>query len=163
MCKVTSQMVVADGAAVGQSLENIAAALQATDPTLATNLANAGKAVVDATANWQEGSPLTDVEDAENAAIAVLNLIPVTSPFAPLVAIAFTALNLLIANGQTQATQTGSVVANAHVLLSTAKAVQSPWQGKADMKHNPFKSIRKNFEDTFNEKAGPLGVKPVTV
>ena len=39
--------------------------LQATDPSLASKLQAAGAAVIAATSNWQSGSPLTIVEDAE--------------------------------------------------------------------------------------------------
>ena len=163
MCKVNAAMIVADGAAVGQALENLAEVMP--DPTVAADLTAAGKAVIAATANWQTGDTLTEIEDAEQAAIAVLNVIPVTSTFAPLVAIAFAALNLLIANAQTQTTQTGNAVADAHTLLTKAKTLNadSPWQGKGKISHNPLHSLRQNFENSWNSAAKPLGVKPVTV
>lgn len=163
MCKITAQTIVADGAAVGTALENLGTAIQAEDPSLATSLESAGEAVVNATQNWKDGDALTEVEDAEQAAIAVLDVIPVTSAFAPLVAIAFAALNLLISNAQTQTTQTGNAVADAHTLLTHAAQRTSPWQGKAKIEHNPFHSVRKNFENTWNKAAAPLGVKLVTV
>lgn len=163
MCKITAQMIVADGAAVGQALENLAASIQPADPTLAAELTKAGQAIIEATKNWTDGSPINIVIDAENAAIAVLNVIPVTSPFAPLVAIAFAALNLLISNAQTQTQQTGNAIADAHTLLAHAAKTQSPWQGKAKIEHNPFHSARKNFENTWNKTATPLGVKSVTL
>src|SRR5277367_1101839 len=105
MCKITESQVVADGAAVGQALNNLAAALEVTDPTVATALKTAGGDIIAATQSWTTGSTLAVITDAENAAIVVLNSIPVTSAFAPLVAIAFAALNLLIANATTQSTQ----------------------------------------------------------
>jgi hypothetical protein len=165
MCKVNASMIVADGAAVGQALENLAEAIQPTDPTTASALTKAGQAVIAATTNWQEGSALTDVEDAEQAAIAVLDAIPVTSPFAPLVGIAFAALNLLIANAQTQTTQTGNAPVDAKALLVKADSLNtgSPWTGKAKIKHHIFNSPRKDFESAWAEAAKPLGVKPVTV
>jgi hypothetical protein len=165
MCKVNSEMIVADGAAVGQALENVAEALQTTDPTVAADLKSAGEAVVAATANWQDGDDLTLIEDAEQAAIAVLDVIPVTSPFAPLIGIAFAALNLLIANAQTQSAQTGNAVADAHTLLTKAKSINadSPWQGKGHIPHDIFRSVRSNFEHAWNKAGAPLGVKPVTV
>lgn len=163
MCKVTASMIVADGAAVGQALNNLSVALQASDPTLAANLASAATAIIAATANWQSGSTLNAVIDAENAAIAVLNVIPVASPYAPLVAIAFAALNILITNAQTQDSQTGNVVTDAHALLTAAAATASPWQGKAQIKHHFMRSPRKDFEAGWNEKAVPLGVGEVTV
>lgn len=168
MCKVTDAMIVSDGAAVGTALENIGEAIAATDPTLAQNLESAGKTVVMATANWKTGDPLTDIETAEQAAIDVLNIIPETSPFAALVAIAFAALNVLIANLQTQpgtAANPSTGIVTAHALLAHAATLHtdSPWYGKAKIKHDWLRSPRKDFEANFNEAAIPLGVKPVTV
>jgi hypothetical protein len=165
MCKITASMIVADGAAVGLALENLATAIQPTDPTVAADLTSAGKAVIAATSNWQEGDVLTDVEDAEQAAIAVLNVIPLTSPYAPLVAIAFAALNLLIANAQTQTTQVGDSLTDAKALLAKASTLNtdSAWAGKAKIKHDIFRAPRKDFESAWNNAARPLGVKTVTV
>lgn len=165
MCKVTSEQITADGAAVGQALDNIAVALQTTDPSLAANLKAAGDALIAATANWKDGDPLTDVITAENVAIVALNAIPVTSQYAPLVAIAFEALNLLIANAQTQPQQTENAMANAHMLLTTAKQsnTDSPWAGKAKIKHHFLNPPRKDFESAFNEEAPKVGVATITL
>lgn len=168
MCKVTDAMIVADGAAVGQALENLGAAVATTDPSLATSLEAAGKAVVAATANWQTGSTLTDIETAEQAAIVVLNAIPVTSPFAPLVAIAFDALNVLIANLQTQpgtAANPSTETVSAKALLAHADTLNtdSPWKDKAKIHHEWMRSPRKDFEAAWNSAAAPLNVAPVTL
>ena len=165
MCKVTAAAIVADGAAVGTALNNLGEAIQAEDPALATQLENAGKAVIAATQNWQEGSTLAAVEDAEQAAIAVLNAIPLTSAYAPLAAIAFAALNLLIANAQSQPQLTSSAISNAKVMLAKEAQLNtdSPWHDKAKIDHNPFHSPRKNFENTWNKQAAKLNVGTVTV
>jgi hypothetical protein len=165
MCKVNSAMIVADGAAVGSALENLAEVIQTTDPTVAADLTAAGQAIIAATTNWQTGDTLTTIEDAEQTAIAVLNVIPETSPFAPLIAIAFTALNLLIANTQTQTTQTGNAPTDAKALLTKADTLNSDshWAGKAKIKHEIFRAPRKDFEAAWNTAAAPLGVKSVTV
>jgi hypothetical protein len=165
MCKISATQIQADGAAVGQALENLAAAIQATDPAIAADLKAAGVALIAATANWTEGSATAILEDAEQAVIVALNVIPLTSPFAPLVAIAFAAVNILIANTQTQAQQTGNMVTDAHMLLEKAKTLNttSQWFGKAVIKHHPFNPPRKDFESAFNAAAKPLGVAPVTL
>ena len=163
MCKVTQAMIVADGAAVGSALDKLGVAVAVTDPSLGTSLETAGNDIVAATQNFQTGDTLAVVDDAENAAIVVLDSIPVVSVWAPLVAIAFTALNLLIANSKTQSTQTGNAVVDAHALLKVAAQTQSPWQGKAKISHNPLHSMRKNFENAWNEEAPKLGVGTVTV
>jgi hypothetical protein len=165
MCKITSAQIQADGKAVGQALDNLAAALESTEPTIASDLTTAGNALIAATANWQEGSSTAILDDAENTVIIALNAIPITTPFAPLVAIAFTAVNLLIANSQTQTTQTGSATANVHALLTREASINtdSPWHGKAEIKHHFLNPPRKDFESAWNSAAKPLGVKEVTV
>ncbi|MGB6719361.1 MAG: hypothetical protein WBE72_01090 [Terracidiphilus sp.] len=168
MCKVTDAMIVADGAAVGTALENLGAAVATTDPSLSTSLESAGKAVVAATANWQTGDVLTDIETAEQAAIVVLNVIPLTAPIAPLVAIAFAALNVLIANLQTQpgtAANPSTETVSAHTLLARAATLNtdSPWYGKAAIKHHWLNPPRKDFESAWNSAAVPLGVATITV
>lgn len=163
MCKVTVAQLVADGAAVGSALQNLAVALQPTDPDLASKLETAGAAVIAATQNWKAGDTLTLVEDAEQAAIAILDVIPLTSQYAPLVAIAFTALNLLIANVQTQGTQTGNALADTHILLVKAQTlnVDSPWFNKASIKHHFLNPPRNDFESAWNSAATPLGVSTI--
>lgn len=165
MCHITAAQIQADGKAVGTALDNIATAIKATDPSLATALTTAGNGLISATANWQEGSGLAILEDAENAAIVALNLIPETSPFATLAGIAFAALNLLIANSQTQTTQTGNAIADAHTLLAHAATLNtdSKWAGKAKISHHFMEPPRKAFERSFNEEAEKVGVAPVTV
>lgn len=165
MCKITQEQVVADGQAVGQALDNIAAAIQATDPSLATNLKAAGDALIAATENWKEGNDLAILTDAEQVAIVALNAIPVTSPFASLAGIAFAALNLLIANAQGQSTQTGNSIVDAHALLTRAATLntESPYAGKAKIEHHFLRSPRADFEDAFNTEAKKVGVSEVKV
>ena len=165
MCKVNAAMIIADGAAVGTALDQLAVALTTADPSLAAALAGAGNAIVAATKNWQDGnSTLTVIEDAEQAAIAVLNAIPLTSPYAGLVAIAFAALNILIANSQTQPTPSAPVT-SAKTLLKKADSLNtdSPWHGKANIEHEWYRTPRKDFEAAWNSAAKPLGVGEVTV
>ena|ERR1700677_1916387 len=165
MCKITAAQIQADGEAVGTALENLADAVQANDPGLASELTAAGKGLIAATSNWQEGTALDVVEDAEQAVIVALNLIPLTSPFANLAAIVFAALNLLIANSQTQPTQPTGTIAAAHALLAHAATLNttSQWYGKAEIKHHFLNPPRKDFEEAYNAAAEPLGVKPITI
>jgi hypothetical protein len=165
MCKVTASQIQADGKVIGTAIDELAAALTTTNPGLATELTAAGNALIAATANWKEGDAQAILTDAENAVIVVLNLIPQTSAFAPLVAIVFTALDLLIANSHTQAAQTANAVANAHMMLTQAATqnTDSPWKGKAEINHHWMNPPRKDFEDAWNAAAVPLGVAKITV
>lgn len=168
MCKISASQIAADGQAVGSALLNIAALLKTTDPTLSANLTSAANALIQVTSTWTEGSDIAILEDAENAVIVVLNLIPLTSPYAAFVAIAFTALNLLIANTQTQDQQTGDMLHDAHLLLAKAAQINtdSPWFGKAQIKHQWMRTPRKDFEAAWNGAvtAQPtLGVLKITL
>ena len=127
-----------------------------------------GDAVIAATANWQSGSTLADVETAEQVAIVALNAIPLTSPYANLAAIAFAgAEGLLIANSQTQSTQTGNATSDAHALLVRAAVtnVDSPYHGKAKIRRepllHPFEQPRQTFERNWNNEAKHVGVKEI--
>ena len=165
MCKVTASTIQADGKVVGTAIDSLAAAIQPTDPTLAAKLKTAGDALIAVTANWQQGNAQAIIVDAEQGVIVVLNLIPLTSPYAPLAAIVFAALNLLIANSTTQPAQTGDMIADAHALLTKAAGtnMDSPWFGKATIKHEILRSPRKDFEAAWNEAAPPLGVAKITI
>lgn len=165
MCHVIASQIQADGQVIGTALDNLAAAIKSTDATLADDLISAGAALVSATSNWKDGDAQAILTDAENVVVVALNAIPVTSPFAVLAGIVFAAVNLLIANSKTQAAQTGNVMADAHVLLSAEKTLNtdSPWAGKAVIKHHFLNPPRKDFESAWNEAAKPLNVATISV
>jgi hypothetical protein len=152
MCKISAAQIAADGKAVGTAVLDIASLLATTDPSLATELTAAANGLIQVTSTWTTGSPVAILQEAEQAGIVVLNLIPVTSVFAPFVAIAFTALNLLIANATTQPQQTGDALHDAHLLLTAAKTLNtnSPWFGKATIKHHFLNSPQKDFSTAWD-------------
>jgi len=154
MCTPTAEQVTADGAAVGAAIDEIATAMNAAgdDPTIAASLTKAGDAIIADTADWQTGSDQAALADAEQSVIIALNLIPVTSPYAGFVAIAFVAVNVLIANSKTQAAQTGDGLHDIHLVLTTAKTLNtnSPWFGKAVIKHGWDRTPRQDLEHAWN-------------
>jgi hypothetical protein len=170
MCKITAAQIQADGQAVGNAILQIAnLPLVKADPTLSEELTAAANGIIAATANWTEGSPTAILEDAENAVVVALNLIPLTAPYASLVAIAFAGLNLLIANTTTQPAQAAASgsIEKAMIVLHAAKAnpTGSQWYGKADIPvhHN---NLRKGFEDAWNGAVAEhpdLGAQPITL
>jgi hypothetical protein len=169
MCKITAAQIQADGLAVGNAILQIANAIKATDPTLSAELTTAANGLIAATANWQEGSATAILEDAENAVIVALNLIPLTSPYAPLVAIAFAALNILLANTMTQPAQAAaSSLSRVSIVTHMAESnpSHSPWYGQAKISHEFLRPLRKDFEAAWNGavKANPkLGVGPINL
>jgi hypothetical protein len=129
MCKVVASAIAADGQAVANALNQIAHAPNV-DPAIASKLEAAATAIIAATSNWQTGSLVTDINDAANVAEAVLAEIPLTAPYATFVAIAVTALDILIANLNTQATQTANVVGNAVAVAAHIDTLpDNPYRG----------------------------------
>jgi hypothetical protein len=152
MCKVSSAVIAADGQAVATACRAIAAALEATDPSAATALNAAATVLVAATANWQTGTPVTDINTAAAAIEAILAAIPLTAPYASFVAIAVAALDILLANLGTQATQGTSSFANARAVLAHVDTLPpNHWRGVAEISHDG--NLRKGFEGTWNKAA----------
>jgi hypothetical protein len=171
MCKPTAAEIKADGAAVGDALEQIAALplLKTADPTADAALEAAGEGIITATANWQTGSTTAVIEDAENAAVVALNLIPVTTPYAGVVALAFAALNILIANISTQPAQAAASGSMAKLMIvmkaANANPTNSPWFGKANIELN-HGNFRKGFEDQWKAEMAlhpEFGLKAIKV
>ena len=154
MCKISASQIAADGKAVGDAVLQIAALVQATDPTLAADLTSAANALISVTATWQSGGATAILIDAENGVIAVLNLIPLTAPFAAFVAIAFAALNLLIANTTVQPQLTANYMHDTKLVLGEAETLgsTSPWYGKAKIQHHFLHSPRQDFEQAWNDE-----------
>ena len=156
MCKLNAATVAADGQVLGNTLEQIATAVKPTNPTLATQLDTAAQGIISATANWKEGDPTAILEDAEQVVDTALALIPLTAPYAVLVAIAFDGLNLLIANASTQAAQatTTSSLGKAMLVGRAAAANPNPWNGKADIEHTG--NLRKDYQTAWNNAVKAL-------
>jgi hypothetical protein len=167
MCKVTSSAIQADGKAVGTAVLSIATALQSTNPTLAAQLTKDAQAIEAATANWTEGSTTAVINDAAQVIEQAMALIPLTAPYAPFVAIAVSALDILIANLSTQPTQTPvTPVANARAVVAHIDSLKpNPWRGKAEINVH-LRGIRPAFEKSWNDAvaANPgLGFSRITV
>ena len=149
MCKVVASVVAADGKAIDAALISIANVEQPINPTVAADLLAAGTALVTATANWQTGSAVNDINTAAAAIEAILNVIPATAPYAVFVAIAVAALDILMANLGAQSALTGNYIKDARMV---AKAIDNlppnHWRGQAKIQHNG--DLRKGFENTWN-------------
>lgn len=168
MCKISAQQIAADGKAVGDAVLQIAKLVQLTDPALAAQLTAAANALIDATANWQSGSTIALIIDAENAVIAVLNLVPPAAPYAAFVAIAFAALNLLLANTTSQPKLTANYIHDTKLVITAAEAANasSPWYGKAVIVHHFRHSPAQDFEQAWNDQvalAPTLGMVAIHV
>ncbi len=97
-CTISAATIKADGQAVATACQGIAAQLAVTNPQLAADLITAANGLLAVTGNWQTGSAIAVFNDAASAVEIALAAIPMTSIYAPLVAIAVAAVDILIAN-----------------------------------------------------------------
>jgi hypothetical protein len=157
MCKITASAIQADASAVAAAINDIAN--QPDIPaTLKTDLNAAAAALVAATTNWTTGSPVAIINYAAQAIEALLAAIPLTAPYAVFVGIAVAALDILIGNLGTQATQATNTVANAKAVLAFVDTLPAnPWRGKAQIHRHVFEGPRSAFIGTWNDavKANP--------
>lgn len=153
MCHITPATIAADGQAVGTALNQIATALEATDPSMASKLQAAASALVAATSNWTTGSATADINDAAQVVEAILAAVPTTAPFAGFVAIAVAALDVLIANVGTQPAQTGSDLKNAMVVAHAIapNPPDNPYHGVVQFKRHFLESYPNSMKRTWNE------------
>lgn len=165
MCRISSSAIAADGQAVDAALNSIAAIEQATNPTLASQLTEAGKALVTATANWQTGTPADDINTAATAIEAVLAAIPMTAPYAEFVAIAVAALDAIIGNLTTQTTQTGDAVSDLLKVRTAIRALpENPYRGLVTVHPHVLQTFRGALKDRWNEQVDiqpSLGVSKI--
>ena len=154
-CTPSTAAIAADGNAVATALLSIAALEQPLNPTLAQQLTTAAGALKQATANWTTGSPTADINSAAVAVEAVLAIIPVTAGFAPLVAVAVAALDVVLANLPHQTPVSMEAVENtsnpyhtpAHKYHLSRSPLHPTWNGA--------------FKHAWNSKAKALGYNSV--
>lgn len=168
MCENIAATVQADGKVLDEALDQLAAAVEPTNATLAATLTTVGAGIESATANFQTGSATAIIDDAEGAALTALELIPLTAPYANFAAIAFAGLNLLIANSKTQPAQAAATTGVAKMMIvahaASVNTSGSKWFGKAKIDYH-HGGVRKGFENAWNgeaEEHPDLGFKPIT-
>jgi hypothetical protein len=105
-CTASTSELQSDATTLASALNNLAAVVQTSDATVASNLKTAAAALIAAT---QSGTTGPAWEQALNAATSgaevVLSAIPVTAPYAALLAIAVAAAEAIIANTMSTGTQ----------------------------------------------------------
>lgn len=160
MCTISASEIKADGQAIAAALEDIAVLEQPIDPTLAANITTAANALLTVTSNWTDGSSEALFNDAASAVEAVLAAIPETAAYAPFVAIAVAALDILIANIGTPAAPV--TTASVRATMDRIDALPpNPWRGKATIVHHHNHSLLQDFVESWNEevdKQPTLGV-----
>jgi len=146
-CTVTDAQIRADANAVATAMENIAVVLKNDNPEYADKLAMAGASLRAAAANYKTGSSEALLNTAASIAEITLSQIPQTSEYAPLVAIAVAAVEVLLAN----LPQSNAVKAMA------VPRQPNPYHGQAIIKHRALRSPEGDFKAAWNEAALRIG------
>ena len=149
-----TQTIVNDVNAV---LDAAVSVIAVADPTASwlSNLKDSVVALKTAEGTWQSGGAAIIVIDALDTVAAICSVIPITAPYAPLVAVLVAGIDSVISLfGPTLAT-TPTTSSNIHALLS---APDNPYRStnRVTLDHSPFRSSTGNFRHTFNATAKQL-------
>jgi len=145
-CTPTDEQIRADANAVAIACQSIAALIQKTDPALADKLSMAATALVGAVANWKTGNLTDDINTAANVIEVTLAAIPLTAPYAGLVAIAVAALQVLLANIPNNKVQALAIPVNA----------ANPYLERAKINHRLGRSLEGDFRAAWNAEAAKV-------
>jgi hypothetical protein len=152
-CTANTSELQSDATALASALNNLATVVQASDATAANNLKTAATAL---TAAAQSGITGPAWEQALNAATAgaevVLAAIPVTAPYAALLAIAVAAAEAIIANTVSSGTQVKAEAPgnNANLLWYTRT-------GHGLLRHRFGRGPAGDFKASWNAEAAATG------
>jgi hypothetical protein len=152
-CTASASELQADATTLAAALNNLAVVVQTSDATSASNLRTAAAALTAAVQNGMTGPAW---ELALNAATAgaevVLSAIPVTAPYAALLAIAVAAAEAIIANTMSGRTQVKAEAAgnNANLLWYTRT-------GRGLLRHRFGRGPAGDFKASWNAEAAASG------
>jgi hypothetical protein len=152
-CTVSTSELQSDATALAAALNNLAVVIQPTDATAAGNLKTAAAAL---TAAAQSGIAGPAWERALNAttsgAEVVLSAIPVTAPYAALLAIAVAAAEVIIAN-----TASGGTQVKAGATGNDASLLWYRQTGRGLIRHRFGRSPAGDFKASWNAEAAGTG------
>lgn len=161
-CGVSAAQIQADGSAVAQAIESIAALeTQQGNSALAQQLTSAAQALQAATSNFQLGNSTAIINDAATALEVALAAIPATAVYAPLIPIAVAAIDTLIGSlGGSAAPSTAPTVTNPEVALKIAKLHAA---GVGLVHHRMMRSIEGDFKAAWNKQVKASHLPPTLV
>jgi hypothetical protein len=157
MCHISSDALKADGVTLATALKAISGFID--DPTTKTSLLDAANALTAATSTWDGSENAKNILDtAASSAESILHDIPTTASIAPWVAIAVSALDVIIANVGNPPEPT--TVAQIRGTVSRIQALPpNPHRDKASVIHTG--NLRKDFIDAWNNKVDEIPMLPV--
>jgi hypothetical protein len=152
-CTPSSSELQSDATALASALNNLASVVQTSDATAAENLKTAAAAL---TAAAQSGTTGPTWELALNAATSgaemVLSAIPVTAPYAALLAIAVAAAEMIIANTGSRGTQVKAEAAG-----NNANLLWYMRTGRGLLRHRIGRGPAGDFKASWNAEAAANG------
>lgn len=158
-CTASTSELQSDATALASALNNLAVVIQPSDATAASNLKTAAAALTAAAQSGMSGSAW---EQALNAATAgaevVLSAIPVTAPYAALLAIAVAAAEAIIAN-----TTSGRTSVKTEATGTNANLLWYRQTGRGLIRHRFGRGPAGDFKASWNAEAAASGFAGATV
>ena len=152
-CTASTSELQSDATVLASALNNLAVVIQPSDATAANNLKTAAAAL---TAAAQSGAIGPAWEQALNAATSgaevVLSAIPVTAPYAALLAIAVAAAEVIIAN-----TVSGGTLVKAEATGNDANLLWYKQTGRGLIRHRFGRGPAGDFKASWNAEAAATG------
>lgn len=144
-CTATSSQLKSDAQALATALSGLSAALTTEDAATASKLEVAAESLTAVVDNWDTSSSASKLNTAAAGVEAVLAVIPATSKYEPLVAIAVVAVDALLQSTSTASVQAKLADANADRL------VQLRVEGEKAVLHHLLRSRQSDFKAAWNK------------
>ena len=152
-CTASSSELQSDATTLASALNNLAAAIQTSDATAANNLKTAAAALTAAVQSGITGPAWEQVLNAATSgAEVVLSAIPVTAPYAALLAIAVAAAETIIAN-----TLSGRTSVKAEVAGNNGNLLWYTRTGRGLLRHRFGRGPAGDFKASWNAEAAATG------
>ncbi|MGB0065931.1 MAG: hypothetical protein WBP85_15920 [Terracidiphilus sp.] len=152
-CTASTSELQSDATALASALNNLAAAVQTSDATAASNLRTAAAALAAAAQSGITGPAWEQVLNAATSgAEVVLSAIPVTAPYAALLSIAVAAAEAIIAN-----TESGKTQVKAEAAGNNANLLWYMRTGRGLLRHRFGRGPAGDFKASWNAEAAATG------
>ena len=152
-CTASASELQSDATTLASALNNLAAAIQTSDATAANNLKTAAAALTAAVQSGITGPAWEQVLNAATSgAEVVLSAIPVTAPYAALLAIAVAAAEAIIAN-----TVSGRMLVKAEATGNNANLLWYTRTGRGLLRHRFGRGPAGDFKASWNAEAAATG------
>jgi len=152
-CTASTSELQSDATALASALNNLAAVIQPSDATAANNLKTAAAALTAAAQSGTTGPAWEQVlNTATSGAEVVLAAIPVTAPYAALLAIAIAAAEAIIAN-----TVSGGTQVKAEATGNNTNLLWYKRTGRGLLRHRFGRGPAGDFKASWNAEAAATG------